>query len=871
MSVSRLEAAPASWFLTHPPTADPRAILRTRVRRALIDALDASGVVLLSAPPGYGKTTAAADLSALHPATTAWLSLTPHDACDENRLIAGIVAALHDLASRAQPHLAEILGTARHVPGDNDSTFASLAALAARLPCAVTLILDNAHLSGASLAQRVAELLTRAPVSPVRLVLVGEPPLQQHFAFVEGEPVRVLGTELLALDADEVRGIARAQGVSLSAAQAEALRRHAHGWAIGVKLSVAEMTPRERPGSFAFPSDPYPVADGIALFLERRLLPDLSEEEATTLLDLTTCSGITERCAAVLCGPRGPELLRRYARNGLFLEREVRRDGEAGYRWHEGFAAACRIIRRQKAPERAEALERAAALHVANHDPAHAFSHARRSGDTELCAELVVRFWLRWIAEGSATWLERACKELDPSGASDSRLLLVRAACRNLLGDHLGARYLWAQAGELPEREAARGTEHVEPFATLILEDDHSLLAAAADRAWDVLQTRPDDEDSRADRLFLLGWTELRLRRRPARANELLRAAVASARLNARSDLAARAEANLAFSLAFAGEHAASAELRTGADGTVSATDWYRFDGGIGAFAQGFSEFWRGNFAAAAEAFAPLLGDEDRETYYAGLARVFTAFIEAASGVPVRIRTAMELLRRVPETEAHGVPWGSYRGIATALLLAASGHLEAAVKQIDALPGDLHVPVLKALSADLLRRAGYGARALTLIAGFNKHELAVSHVAASAMTTAALVAFEQGEKTRAHSYLERALSAAAPQGVSYPFMSGEQALADLLRDHAHFGTAHETFLAGRISALSSKASPLHSPGSEPLSTREREVLAHLRTTMTAGEIAAAMCISVNTVRTHQRAIYRKLGVANRREAIRLRG
>lgn len=40
--------------------------------------------------------------------------------------------------------------------------------------------------------------------------------------------------------------------------------------------------------------------------------------------------------------------------------------------------------------------------------------------------------------------------------------------------------------------------------------------------------------------------------------------------------------------------------------------------------------------------------------------------------------------------------------------------------------------------------------------------------------------------------------------------------------------------------------------------------------MTAEEIPAALFVSVNTVRTHQRSIYRKLGVNSRRDAIKIR-
>jgi LuxR family transcriptional regulator, maltose regulon positive regulatory protein len=54
---------------------------------------------------------------------------------------------------------------------------------------------------------------------------------------------------------------------------------------------------------------------------------------------------------------------------------------------------------------------------------------------------------------------------------------------------------------------------------------------------------------------------------------------------------------------------------------------------------------------------------------------------------------------------------------------------------------------------------------------------------------------------------------------------------------------------------------------ESLTTRELELLVELPSLRTADEIAASMYVSVNTVKTHLRGIYRKLGVSSRREAI----
>jgi LuxR family maltose regulon positive regulatory protein len=55
---------------------------------------------------------------------------------------------------------------------------------------------------------------------------------------------------------------------------------------------------------------------------------------------------------------------------------------------------------------------------------------------------------------------------------------------------------------------------------------------------------------------------------------------------------------------------------------------------------------------------------------------------------------------------------------------------------------------------------------------------------------------------------------------------------------------------------------------EPLSDREREVLRLLGTELTGPEIARQLVVSLNTVRTHTKNIYTKLGVTSRRAAVR---
>jgi LuxR family maltose regulon positive regulatory protein len=64
------------------------------------------------------------------------------------------------------------------------------------------------------------------------------------------------------------------------------------------------------------------------------------------------------------------------------------------------------------------------------------------------------------------------------------------------------------------------------------------------------------------------------------------------------------------------------------------------------------------------------------------------------------------------------------------------------------------------------------------------------------------------------------------------------------------------------------ASPEPEPLVEPLTDREFAVLAELPTMRSNDEIAGEFFVSVNTVKSHLKHLYRKLGVTNRRAAVR---
>ena len=118
--------------------------------------------------------------------------------------------------------------------------------------------------------------------------------------------------------------------------------------------------------------------------------------------------------------------------------------------------------------------------------------------------------------------------------------------------------------------------------------------------------------------------------------------------------------------------------------------------------------------------------------------------------------------------------------------------------------------------------------------------------------------------------LERALGSAAPQMLRRPFLDDASALAPLLRERIALGTGSPQFAVDLLNRMSGAASGGAGPRATlvvPLTQREGLMLRYLASTMTNADISRALFISMNTVKTHQRMIYRKLAVNDRRDAV----
>jgi LuxR family transcriptional regulator, maltose regulon positive regulatory protein len=133
-----------------------------------------------------------------------------------------------------------------------------------------------------------------------------------------------------------------------------------------------------------------------------------------------------------------------------------------------------------------------------------------------------------------------------------------------------------------------------------------------------------------------------------------------------------------------------------------------------------------------------------------------------------------------------------------------------------------------------------------------------------------------GDHDQAVTALRRGIRLARPESLRRPFRDAAREVRRMLRNEASLAPAATWLSRSPGMPAPTKLMPL-APGRngapapiivDALSARETEVLRHLAELLTTEEVAVAMFVSVNTVKSHIRSILRKLSVSRRNEAIR---
>ena len=834
----------------------------------MIDLLDraigSARVTRIVAPSGYGKTSALRQWADRAEGPVAWLTLTEFDD-DPVRLHRGIVSSLKRSAEavggEASHRLLQLIPDVNRLAASYDALISALERTAASL----VLVVDDAHLGGEALRDTVAHLVGDGTSSTIHLVLAGSADVDLPSKLRIDGALADVSPAALAFTAAEVDQLTATLGITGDASLAERIIDRTGGWPAAVRAVLFDVTDsaaiRGHTGSRA-------IVDLVA----EEVLPRLGSDLAAFVLAATTCTRLDANLARALTGRTdSAALLEACVRRGLFIDRYEDGDETVVYRWHVVLAEACQAILGERDAEELERLHRTAALALRDDYPLPAVDHALRAGDGELAVDIIATSWAGILLQAGASALERACRTLPRPWSASPEVLHARACCLDVAGDRLGAALLAERAVALaaeiePGRRARAALVAAE--AALLLADEHPVLLAAVDDLTRLLKSATDlPPRTYGHLLFLAGWAEMRLRRSPEHAIRLLESARLEAIAVGDDVVAHRAGVNAAFALTFAGRFRdAEARLDESNAALAVRADWNAYDGGIEATARGYIAFHRGEAEEATRHLTGMVGGDAGNGPYALLAAFHLVLIAADAGDPVGLDRAEQALDRFPATPAHGMPWPEYAVFARCRAALARGHADEALDLARSIADLRFVPVMAGMLAEVHRQLGTIDEAEACLDALDAQPVP-PYARVGTLVTRALIAAEREVGDDAQSLVEQALSLAVAERVARPFTGDDPMLRSLLAERAARGTRHDGFLADLLARSEHDGGRLRA--GVQLSRREREVLGYLRSSLTTAEIAEALFVSVNTVKTHQRAIYRKLGVTSRREAIRL--
>jgi LuxR family transcriptional regulator, maltose regulon positive regulatory protein len=848
-----------------PPVAAASELRRDRLVRRLQE--DPAPVTLVCGPAGAGKTSLVATWvseAAEGGPIVAWLGLDQRDD-DPRALWDGIIGALRSTGGFPRGSRLHELSAPRP-PVDPGFVDAVLDAVA-EVGSPVWLILDDLQVvHDAPTLASIEQLCLRLP-SDLHLVVTSrsEPPIGLARLRVQGR-LRELRANDLAFTLDETAAFLRGRRLELDESAIEVIQQRTEGWVAGVAIASMALAGAEDPQRFIerFSGDDHAVAD----YLLTEVLAALPAELLTFLLRTSVCSRLSLDLARELSGRQDAgDVLERLVRDNVFTERIGR--GRTVYRYHELLRTFLRAeLRRTSPPGTEQELHGRAAGWWADHaEPSHAIEHLIRAGDVGGLGVLVDRHGLAEVLDGRAHSAARSLSLLRGSVVDVPVVALVGAAAAIDVGD-LDTADRWLGAIDLPGVIAGPDGPLAALAASVALA--RARHAQRIDQALATLEATEAGTTGDPDRdlyaLYHRGVARAYCGRYEEAIRDLERA-TAIARATGRDGI-------LVECLSFlGGAHATIShlpEMRRYAELSIDLGHehgWSR--SGALAHAQillGWSAHLRGEAQEAASHTALGLAalDQHTEPDVELVARSVHLIVSGRSepdlGSLRSYRSALTRLADAPQPPA----LLAYVGPPIVRLCLDLGEHEAAKG-------------FAATFSERLRDAGErGLLRAMLLHDAGRHEAArrelaplvqvrpSCHVLTSEIQLR-LLASElevlRANQTVAHELLVEALQLAEPVSIVVPFLGSEPIRALLTTGRGRFGRL-EAFAERVLTAAPSTA------GSAPrLTPGELAVLRELPSMLSLREIADARALSLNTVKSHLRSIYRKLGVSGRREAV----
>jgi len=835
-------------------------------------------VTLVSAPPGSGKTVLLRSWinQAGLAQDAAWVAVAPAER-DPQRFWLSVVGALRGCARGSA--LVRAVTTAPDLDGWAlvERLLTDLAPLRDR----IWLVVDDVHELGTDALRQLELLIMRAPAE-LRFVLATrhDVRLGLHRLRLEGELAEIRESDLrfTLAEASELFAAAEAE---LPGPAVAILHERTEGWAAGLRLAALSLGGHPDPARFAaeFSGSERTVAE----YLLAEVLDRQSEEVRRLLLRTSILEQVNGELADLLAGGSGGErMLQDLELAGAFtMSLDPTR---SWFRYHQMFADLLRLELRRTAPAEVTALHQAASGWFAGRGHAvEAIRHAQAAREWGLATRLLADHWPSMHLDGQ----DAATHELlagFPAGAAaaDAELAALAAADELAYGTLEAAeRYLnLADRRMASVSDARRGQARILlAIARLRLARQRGSLQAVLEE-WERLQAaaeaaeaaRPGfGEDLRALALISVGTAEFWAARFSGM-EQHLEQGVTLARRIGRPYLEF---IGLAYQAAAAYQSSEMASDRGRQAVGLAEQHGWTDDPAFGIACLGVGAALTGQ--GLLDLAEPWIQRAERTVRAETEPAVATATgyvrgtIELAHGrntAAVAASLAVERLGRLHATTTRFVPPAQAQALCALVRLGDVQGAEQALAKLGEADGEFGE--IRVAAAEL-RLAQDDPRAATKeLAPVLAGSVPVSwyYWLARAYMLEAIATDALGDSRAAEQALEHALEVAEPNAALLPFLL--YPAPGLLERHRR-RTAHAALITEVLSLLAgNEAAPQGArprPLDDPLSGSELRVLRYLPTNLTAPEIASELSVSQNTVKTHVRNLYAKLGTHGRAEAV----
>jgi len=840
----------------------------------LLDQAAQREITLVTGPAGTGKTLAVADWTreSERAGPVAWLSLDRADG-RAPRLWSSLLSAL---SMGLGPD------TFRDLELPDTPDISVLYEMARGRETPVVLVLDDLQeLDQGDSLDWLAQLL-RWPPDGMRFVLISrhDPPINLHRLRLEDRLSEVEFTDLAFTQA-ESRELLAKWGLSLDERDLLRLVDATGGWAAAIRLAALTLSASDDAGvlleRFAGPT--FLIAD----YLWHDVLGMLPEPYAEFLLRTSVSERLCGSLAEVLSGEQNAdELLRALARDQL-LAHEL--EGTGWYRTHALLNKALRARLQADRPALAQELYRKAALWFEEQGAwAEALDQAISSGDWDFAGQIVARSGAAMCLGADQSVLISLMARVPETYAHDyPELALAMAVAPAIRGDEpTMQRFLNLAQASLdtlsdPRRGVCVLAMHTLHAVHACRVCEPAAMRVAASDAEQVLgelshSDAPGWFYNRGSVYALRGIAELWVGQYETAA-QILRSGLASlSPQRAGYDEDIRLLGLLALAESGAGRFTEALEV------AHRALDTARSRGR----ARGGEAKWAWLAIAYAETYS--CDQRARETI-AQCAQVIDAHLSPFSAAQLQIVQASDDLARDDLASARvrlasvaASPAGRGRLVA-AQVVRLRVSVELATNDVERARLVLH-EYDQAMAADASWKPNPDlasiARAQLLLTS-NEPERVRSVLmddldgrdlqAVGAWLLVALAEDRLRHDRLATEAMVRAIDVAAEEHLEYTFRP-DRRMEMLLRRHLDVVGTHREFVEKILARVAVQPASTNPVQIQPLTEREEAVLIYLPTMAANAEIAAALSISENTVKQHLKSIYRKLGVRNRRDAVR---